>query len=811
MHLGPAAALVLGAAAFILGRRAGANSGLDKQDRAVRMPVCEANPVDPVPPKIDTWPSAAVRRGENAARPSSPPPYLSARRAPVMSSLAPSHEEPAWYKCKHCSDQFKREDHLRRHELSHGFPRFLCDHDGCGMRFHRKDVLQRHKLVHQPNPLKRRRKPRRGPIPHGPIQQQVQDSTTPPQEPLPSLSPVSVSASASHTVTPPQHHATASSTASQSPPSDLQMTGVLTNTSDSFNLTNEWDYGIQEWPEYSMHLANPNIMPSWQDYVMPSFDPTTSPLVPPSLALAHAPNASFPLTASIFQPPVLPMTQQDMRICVDKFRQRFLPRIPFLHYLTCEQEYLTQNSAMYYTMAMAGSLYLDEYRSKAARMHKLASETLQRQTQMVGPSSAHLGTTLSEQQTTSCLQSFQAKILLIDFAVWYGNEETRRWAGREKLNVAQALIDFVQASLPPLTYDDWGRWRLREEIKRTAFAFFVNSVMQSTFYGHDTPILANSIELTLPCPESIWEATSEAEWQTQVEVLGLREKSEIIFPTAAHAILSQDTVYSTDYELATIFGQLILLCVIMDSYNVAAKLPTNYTTVEGWKTRNMSTFRLRESIDGALNLWTELWWASPECLWDSTMPAHPRIENIFLHQFITTKLHKNHNTLRDRPDWTYKPIDCASAMFTSISKLGFHEIAAYASHVLSLSVYYVAVELARTMMGWLTMLASPAYGPLTRRDTEIVTRLRQAVRRHTTHQGGTPVLKQENLLGAAPLGSSKLLRDGSSLEELIKQIEVIWTLGLGGEQWKEDEVNGIAVGPPESRSLPNVDSPMSIP
>lgn len=213
-----------------------------------------------------------------------------------------------------------------------------------------------------------------------------------------------------------------------------------------------------------------------------------------------------------------------------------------------------------------------------------------------------------------------------------------------------------------------------DHLTRTAFAFFVNSVMQSTFYGHDTPILANSIELTLPCPESIWEATSEAEWQTQVEVLGLREKSEIIFPTAAHAILSQDTVYSTDYELATIFGQLILLCVIMDSYNVAAKLPTNYTTVEGWKTRNMSTFRLRESIDGALNLWTELWWASPECLWDSTMPAHPRIENIFLHQFITTKLHKNHNTLRDRPDWTYKPIDCASAMFTSISKLGFHEV-----------------------------------------------------------------------------------------------------------------------------------------
>ncbi|EKG21007.1 Zinc finger C2H2-type protein [Macrophomina phaseolina MS6] len=713
-----------------------------------------------------------------------------------MSSLSPSTDDPAWYKCKHCSDQFKREDHLRRHELSHGFPRFLCDHDSCGMRFHRKDVLQRHKLVHQPNPLKRRRKPRRGPIPHGPIQQ---SSTTPPQEPLPSsasaISPVSAHAAAPQAVTPPQHHGPgpASSSASQSPPADLQMTGVFANTSDSFNLTTEWDYGLQEWPEYGMHLANPTALPSWQDYVMPSFDPTTSPLVPPSLALAHAPNASFPLTASIFHSPVLPMTQQDMRICVDKFRQRFLPRIPFLHYLTCEQECSTQNSALYYTMAMAGSLYLDEYRSKAARMHKLASETLQRQSQMA----------------TACLRNFQAKILLIDFAVWYGNDETRRWAGREKHNVAQALIDFVQTTLPPLTYDDWHRWRLREEIKRTGFAFFVNSVMQSTFYGHDTPILANSIELTLPSPESIWEAATETEWQAQVDLLGLRQKSEIIFPTAAHAILSQDTVYSTDYELATIYGQLILLCVIMDSYNVATKLPTNYTTVDGWKARDMSTFRLREGIDGSLNLWTELWWASPECLWDSTMPAHPRIENIFLHQYITLRLHKNDNASRDRPDWTYKSIECATAMYTSISKLGFTEIATYASHVLSLSAYYIAVEMARTMVSWLNMLASPSYGPLTRRDAEIITRLRQAVRRHTAHQSATmPVLKQENLLGAAPVSQAKLLRDGSSLQELIKQIEVIWTLGLGGEQWKENEVNGIAVGPPESRALPNVDNPM---
>lgn len=282
---------------------------------------------------------------------------------PVMSSGS-QDDSAAWYKCKHCSDQFKREDHLRRHELSHGFPRFLCDHGACGMRFHRKDVLQRHKLVHQPNPLKRRRKPRRGPIPRGPIQQSDVDVDVQPAASIPSLPA-------------PSHHHDVSSSQSPSPPQDMQL---FNNPVDSFNLTNEWDYGIQEWPEYAMHVCNSTLLSSWQDFVMPVYDTTAAPHAPPSLALAHAPNASF---AMFNHPPMLPMSPQEMRTCVDKFRQRFLPRIPFLHYLTCERECMAQDSALYYTMAMAGSLYLDEYRSKAARMHKLASETLQRQTDMV--------------------------------------------------------------------------------------------------------------------------------------------------------------------------------------------------------------------------------------------------------------------------------------------------------------------------------------------------------------------------------------------------------------------------------------------
>ena len=83
------------------------------------------------------------------------------------------------FKCFACPDQFKREDHLRRHELSHGFPHFLCPHPGCGMRFHRSDVLKRHKTVHQASPSKRRRRPRRGSLPRGKIQSLSKISSPP--------------------------------------------------------------------------------------------------------------------------------------------------------------------------------------------------------------------------------------------------------------------------------------------------------------------------------------------------------------------------------------------------------------------------------------------------------------------------------------------------------------------------------------------------------------------------------------------------------------------------------------------------------
>lgn len=83
------------------------------------------------------------------------------------------------YKCQLCSAKFQRGDHLHRHKLSHFKPHFICAHIQCGMQFHRRDALKRHEVLHKSGGLKKRRKPRRGIIPHTRLSQQQTDSARP--------------------------------------------------------------------------------------------------------------------------------------------------------------------------------------------------------------------------------------------------------------------------------------------------------------------------------------------------------------------------------------------------------------------------------------------------------------------------------------------------------------------------------------------------------------------------------------------------------------------------------------------------------
>lgn len=76
---------------------------------------------------------------------------------PLFPTALANETTRCFFTCKHCFQEFKREDHLHRHELSHEEPRYRCSYPACNKAFRRKDVLKRHHLVHKPGPPRRRR------------------------------------------------------------------------------------------------------------------------------------------------------------------------------------------------------------------------------------------------------------------------------------------------------------------------------------------------------------------------------------------------------------------------------------------------------------------------------------------------------------------------------------------------------------------------------------------------------------------------------------------------------------------------------
>ncbi|KAF2137304.1 uncharacterized protein K452DRAFT_111485 [Aplosporella prunicola CBS 121167] len=338
----------------------------------------------------------------------------------------PSNESPSetYFKCKHCSERFRRDDHLRRHELSHGFPRFLCEHPDCGMRFHRKDVLQRHQLVHQPNPTKKRRKPRRGVLPRGPIQACTPQAASP--EPNPTPEPARDQPSP---FPPLGQNAAANLASIPSLTADTPASNASLNL-EPFNFSSELTMGLEDLSHDSPILDDGLgrfQAVTWADLGMPfDFDiaPQSQPYpqYPASTSnpdVFAMPAAISPPAPTGFETAVHPMTLEDMQICLEKFRRMFLPRIPFLHHSTFAQESLY--SALGLSMVTVGAMYIHQHRHKAPQVYRLALEALKQQ--------SHMG--------DNYIRNMQASILLIDFAAWYGDVELRQWGIREQHVLAQ--------------------------------------------------------------------------------------------------------------------------------------------------------------------------------------------------------------------------------------------------------------------------------------------------------------------------------------------------------------------------------------
>ncbi|KAI0015173.1 hypothetical protein F4780DRAFT_109146 [Xylariomycetidae sp. FL0641] len=104
--------------------------------------------------------NALVRPVSNA-----PESNLPVKLTPITGRVSRAKKGVPVHTCEICRPPktFTRAEHLRRHQLSHGNPRYQCTHPGCDKAFHRPDLLARHAQRHEQD-----EKSVRGGAPHSP-------------------------------------------------------------------------------------------------------------------------------------------------------------------------------------------------------------------------------------------------------------------------------------------------------------------------------------------------------------------------------------------------------------------------------------------------------------------------------------------------------------------------------------------------------------------------------------------------------------------------------------------------------------------
>lgn len=225
------------------------------------------------------------------------------------------------FQCQQCSRSFRREDHLRRHQLTHKPPRYACLHQGCGMLFHRQDVLKRHQEVHTDDPPKKRRRPRRGILPSCSA-----DSTA-----------VSDAMPESRDLSP------------QNGNSVHEQPGAVA-------------LELLDWPSVTSIFPNspdnPGQVMTLQQEVHAE-KPHLIPLLQGPLDSAH--QASYEDTTSID-------SSNTIFACIQAFREHFLHRFPFIHESNIGAA--IESPEMRWSMAALGALCHDEHKGIANRLHE---------------------------------------------------------------------------------------------------------------------------------------------------------------------------------------------------------------------------------------------------------------------------------------------------------------------------------------------------------------------------------------------------------------------------------------------------------
>ncbi|KAI0974970.1 hypothetical protein F4678DRAFT_358231 [Xylaria arbuscula] len=390
--------------------------------------------------------------------------------------------------CQYCGKQFRRQEHLVRHERTHTHERpFACE---CGTRFTRQDLLARHVRTCQPRASQAEEA--LGVAPCDPDGSSLNDFddfwdqvfAVQPEDfdiPILDLEPQ------------PQPQATAKATSFTQFSSGLPSLDLVEDTNDGHLGDHSEDASNQYRTIQGHQRVNP------QPWLV-------------SNQVFERLCEEIQGYASVLPDGCEMPTNNNLSRGLEMYFKCTHKYLPFIHVAT----FLIEERDVETSLAMAalGLMYRFEH-SKAYKLYFMArtiwcEKSRREQLQLVSDLMCNIDYT--GQGKSDKLRKIQTLILLAIFASW-GNKRVRHHAlsmtGELAILVRESGIEEVEED--PLL-GEWTTWVTNEERRRTIFAAYVVSNLHNITFGIPPLILNQEIDLRLPDFSQAWEAGNALQW-----------------------------------------------------------------------------------------------------------------------------------------------------------------------------------------------------------------------------------------------------------------------------------------------------------
>ncbi|KAL3485008.1 hypothetical protein BJX62DRAFT_243399 [Aspergillus germanicus] len=309
---------------------------------------------------------------------------------------------------------------------------------------------------------------------------------------------------------------------------------------------------------------------------------------------------------------------------INGFLDGFYPHLPMVHMPTfrisdCEPDVLL-------AMCALGAQYRLENR-KAVILFNAARDLLQqRARRQEGPAPDGISRTADQQvytlshhtsQYRKTMDEARCAFLLIAFAAWQCDKKIAREAFDLQSFLARCIRECGLEESEQPSPSDWHSWIQEETDRRIRLFSFAFLNLQFLAFGTPPTILADEINLRLPCSCLEWIAPDEQKWKL-VRRPGHRE--QILFQDALYHVMnpSQDGNATDTLAVPSPLANYILIHALIQRVLLAYHVmgPSNAVNNELMKGQ-------KDIMRNALHAWTSLWQRAPESSLDPRNPNGP--------------------------------------------------------------------------------------------------------------------------------------------------------------------------------------------